>query len=300
MASERERVHASEGEGMTESTPQPAPSELAEKVQDVLRVSQENLPQAATTELAAEVRDILGISQERAEFLVSESERLYVNRMRQRFSELRVSDRLKRTNPFLLRIRGAKTVQDWATLQVQGALYASEEEAVGHLLEAIAKICFPGAVEPTHPDDFDFETPGPGNEVHGYQVKMSWDCMPMSSRKNLSNTIRRVREEHAKFGKLFVGIFAPCYGKATTSKPPGQEYISLASREFWEHVGGGTADYDVRVGEVCALLCSEFRAEVLETLVPALLTKLTTVAQPQIGDANGTLDYTRLFRRVNR
>jgi Type II restriction endonuclease EcoO109I len=285
---------------MTDGTPEPATSELAEKVQDVLRVPEESVPQLSATELAARVSEILGISQERAEFLVSESERLYINRMRQRFSELRVSERLKRTNPFLLRIRGAKTVQDWATLQVESALYASEEEAVGHLLEAIAKICFPDAIEPTYPDDFDFEVPGPGNEVNGYQVKMSWDCMPMSSRKNLSNTIRHLREEFAKSEKLFVGIFAPSYGKATTTKPKGQEYVSLASREFWERVGRGTPDYDVRVGEVCALLCSEFRAEVLETLVPALLTKLTAVAQPQIGDANGALDYTKLFRRVNR
>jgi hypothetical protein len=285
---------------MTENTPRPPTSELAEKVQDVLWVSQEHRPQADITALVGKVRDILDVSEEKAEFLVSESERLYVYRMRQRFSELRVSERLKRTNPFLLRIRGVTTVQDWATLQVQSALYASEEEAVGHLLETIAKTCFPEAGEPTHPDDFDFETPGPGNEIHGYQVKMSWDCMPMSSRKNLSNTIRHVREEHAKSGKNFVGFFAPCYGKARTSRPPGQEYISLASREFWERVGGGKADYDVRVGEVCALLCSEFRAEVLKTLVPALLAKLTTAAQPEIGDSDGVLDYTKFFRRVNR
>ena len=47
------------------------------------------------------------------------------------------------------------------------------------------------ATKPTHPDDFNFQARGPGNQIYGYQVKMSWDCMPMSSRKNLSTTNSR-------------------------------------------------------------------------------------------------------------
>jgi hypothetical protein len=246
------------------------------------------------------VSSLLRIDETRARRLVAESQRLYVDRMRDRFSDIRVSERLKRTNPFLLRIRGAKTVADWATYQVQAALFASEEEAVGHLLEAIAKTCFPGATAPTFPDDFDFEVPSANGEIHGYQVKMSWDCMPMSSRKNLSNTIRKVRAEYAKSGVRFCGFFASCYGRAKTSKPPGQEYISLASREFWTRVGAGQKDFDVRVGEVCALLCAESRREVQETLVPALVANLAQAAMPLIGDENGDLDYGLLFRCVNK
>jgi hypothetical protein len=136
--------------------------------------------------------------------------------------------------------------------------------------------------------------------VHAYQVKMSWDCMPMSSRKNLSNTIRQLSAQYRSAGLDFVGYFAPCYGRALTSRPPGQEYISLASREFWERVGNGERDYDVKVGEVCALLCSEFRSEVLHTLVPTLVANLAQAAQSEIGDDNGAIDYRKLFRRINR
>ena len=130
--------------------------ELADALVDELEVPTAD---AAIVDLEAEVQRILGLSPEKASFLVSEAERLYVQRMRERFSDIKVSERLKQTNPFLLRIRGAKTVEDWATLQVQSALYASEEEATGHLLEAIAKICFPGGREPTYTDDFDLEAP---------------------------------------------------------------------------------------------------------------------------------------------
>jgi hypothetical protein len=246
------------------------------------------------------VRDLLEIPQAQAEFLVQEAERLYVVRMGERFTRQRLSDRLKRTNPFLLRIRGVTTVHDWAKFQVESALYASEEEAVGHLLEAIAKICFPNATMPLYPDDFDFDAPGPNNEIHGYQVKMSWDCMPMSSRKNLSSTIRDVRVEYASVGKKFIGFFAPCYGRAQTSQAPGQDYTTLASREFWQRVGGGIVDFDIKVGEVCALLCSEFRKEMTTTLVPVLIEGLASMARPEIGTADGAIDYAKLFRRVNR
>ena len=255
----------------------------------------------AAVDLQAEVERILGLPAAKASFLISESERLYVERMRERFSDLKVAERLKRTNPFLLRIRGAKTVEDWATLQVQSALYASEEEATGHLLEAIAKICFPGGREPTYTDDFDLEAPGGvPDAIDGYQIKMSWDCMPMSSRKNLSNTIRGLKKIYADQGVEFTGYFAPCYGKATTTTPSGQDYVSMASREFWTRVGGGDDGFDVKVGEVCALLCSEFRAEVLQTLVPQLVTSLVAAATPLIGDVDGNHDYGKLFRRINK
>ena len=269
---------------------------------------EDSLAQAALTvevpnsidDLRLRIEHQLGVTPEQAQRIILESERLYIGRMRDRFSRLRVSERIKRTNPFLLRIRGAKTVRDWATLQVESALYASEEEAVGHLLESIARICFPGATEPTHPDDFDLEVRTRDGDVNGYQIKMSWDCMPMSSRKNLSNTIRKVRQEYDKVGTTFVGYFAPCYGRARTSQAPGQEYVSLASREFWTLVGSGDVNFDVKVGEVCALLCATFRLEILDSLVPNLLNALTQAAISEIGDSAGNINYDRLFRRINR
>jgi hypothetical protein len=284
---------------MTETSP-PFSAEPAPAISEVLHAEAPELPRVPSAELPDQVARILGVNMATAEFIVREAERLYVNRMRQRFSELRLAQRLRRTNPFLLRIRGAKTVRDWANFQVQSVLYASEEEAVGHLLETIAMACFPGAVDPTYPTDFDFEVASSTGEISGYQVKMSFDAMPNSSRKNLSNTIVSVREQLEKEGKTFTGYFAPCYGKPTTAQPPGQAYITLASKEFWERVGNGKNDFDVSVGEVCALLCAEYRVTVLDDLVPALLDNLTAAALPVIGNPDGTINYTRLFRRVNR
>jgi hypothetical protein len=275
-------------------------AEPAPAIRDALHPETLDLPRVPPVNLPAQVKSLLGVSQAAAEFLIQEAQRLYVDRMTQRFSELRIADRLRRTNPFLLQIRGAKTVRTWAEFQVESALYASEEEAVGHLLEAIAMICFPGATTPSYPDDFDFEVPVSATELHGYQVKMSWDCMPMSSRKNLSNTIRGVQARLTAEGKTFVGFFAPCYGKPRTTQPPGQAYIFLSSREFWERVGNGEENFDVKVGEVCALLCAEFRVRVLETLVPTLLDHLTAAALPEIGNSDGTINYVKLFRRINR
>jgi len=248
--------------------------------------------------IKAQVASLLAIPADRAEQLIVAAETLYIGKMKERFSSLRINDRLKRTNPFLLRIRGLSTVREWAAMQVQTALFASEEEAVGHLLEAIAKICHPNAADPKLPDDFDYEVVN-GGEVVGYQVKMSWDCMPMSSRKNLSNTIRQVRAAYERQGKNFTGVFASCYGRAKTSKQPGQEYVSLASREFWTRVGNGNANYDAQVGNVCALLCSEFRKEIQQKLVPDLVNKLAAEAEQSIGDGSGNLDYQKLFRRIN-
>jgi hypothetical protein len=286
---------------MTENASGPQQLAITLEVEEVVfKGAEPSANEFDTSQIVDQVCSLLNISSEQAELIVNESERLYVNRMKKRFSALKVSERLKRTNPFLLRIRGAGTVKDWATLQVQSALYASEEEATGHLLEAIVKACFPKAVVPAYPDDLDFEVPGPPGEVHGYQVKMSWDCMPMSSRKNLSATFRALTQEYAAQGAQFVGFFAPCYGKAKTTKPEGQDYISLSSKEFWEQVGGGQQNFDARVGEVCALLCAKFRSEVLETLVPDLVDKLSAAAQKEIGDENGLIDYAKLFRRINR
>lgn len=178
---------------------------------------------------ALDVSRLLSISVEAGVQLMKFADRLYTERMAARFTNDRLNERLKRTNPFLLRIRGVSTVRQWAEYQVQSALIASEEEAVGHLLEQIAKLCHPAATTPRFTDDFDFDVVGAGT-VRSFQVKMSWDCMPMSSRRNLSNTIRRVSEFYAAEGIEFTGYFAPCYGRGATKRSPGQTYVSLASR----------------------------------------------------------------------
>lgn len=250
-----------------------------------------------SVEVAESVSSLLGL--EDASELVAEARRLYEDRLTTRFSDIKVRDRIKRTNPFLLRIRGIRTVEEWAERQIQGALLASEEEAVGHLLEAIATNCHPGASPPKYPDDFDYEVAS-GGTVEGYQVKLSWDCMPMSSRKNLSRTIEVLEHQYGQEGSEFTGYFAPCYGKAKTTRPPGQKYISLSSREFWARVGGGDEDFDLKVGEAVALICGDFRAKLEVELIPELVEALTAAALPILGDAEGDLDMTRLFRAVNR
>jgi len=249
-------------------------------------------------ELARIIAQRLTITDEKAMTLVETAEHLYIGKMQDRFSEIRVKNRIKRTNPFLLRIRGVTSVKAWAEMQLRGALFASEEEAVGHLLENIAKICHPGARDPVHPEDFDYEVSKEEGTV-GYQVKMSWDCMPMSSRKNLSRTTEKLKEIYAADGKSFTGVFAPCYGRATTSQSPGQQYLSLASREFWTRVGNGDEHYDVKVGEVCALICSEFRATIESALMPDLVQRLAEAAEPIIGNGTGAVDYPKLFRAIN-
>jgi len=249
--------------------------------------------------LASEVASKLALTFATAEKLVLDVERLYMGRMTTRFTNLRFRERLKRTNPFLLQVRGVITVHQWATNQVMSSLFASEEEAIGHVLEMIAKICHPTAAEPVIADDWDFEIVTP-EKVVGYQIKMSWDCMPMSSRRNLSNTTRRMRDHYSKTNQQFDGIFAPCYGRATTTKLPGQDYISLRSRDFWAEVGSGDEDYDFKVGEVCKLLCSEFRAELTETLIPDLVERLSREGEAVFGDGEGGIDFRRLFREINR
>jgi hypothetical protein len=257
-----------------------------------------NVEAAIDAVLIAKVSTSLKMPEADAALLVTEVAKLYNSKMQKRFTDLRFSNRLKRTNPFLLKVRGIKTVVEWAENQVRSALLASEEEALGHVLEAIIKVCHPHAAIPIDTDDFDFEVVEPGL-VTAYQIKMSWDCMPMSARKNLSATIRRRRDEHEKTGIKFEGIFAPCYGRPTTSRA-GQEYTTMRSRDFWSDVGAGDADFDFQVGNVCGLLCSEFRRELAEKSIPRLITMLATEGAAVFGDAEGNIDYLRLFRAVNR
>ncbi|NFV79854.1 PmeII family type II restriction endonuclease [Magnetospirillum aberrantis] len=261
-------------------------------------VDAERQIEAVAEGLAGQVAELLGISPEDADKLIERVGHLYMDRMKDRFTDLRFNNRLKRTNPFLLQVRGARTVRQWAENQVMSALFASEEEAIGHVLETIAKVCHPTAREPLITDDLDFEVED-GDRVTGYQIKMSWDCMPMSSRKNLSNTVRNLREHYQKQGKEFVGVFAPCYGRSATNKTNSQEYVSMRSREFWTDVGNGDQEYDIKVGEVCRLLCSEFRSELSEEVVPELIDRLTAEGVAVFGTPEGDIDFRKLFRKIN-
>ncbi|HYC06215.1 MAG TPA: PmeII family type II restriction endonuclease [Azospirillaceae bacterium] len=242
---------------------------------------------------------ILDIEVARSRVFVEHAYTAYIRRMQNRFTKLKFSERLKRTNPFLLSVRGIKTVNDWAKMQIRSTLIASEEEAMGHLFEAIAKFCCPGAREPLLTDDFDFEVEV-GDTIKAFQVKGSWDCMPMSSRKNLSATILRNRAYYKSKGKKFVGIFAPAYGKATTTSPEGQEYISMSSKEFWTFVGGGKKDFDLTVVQLCTVLCTDFRRALEEELIPQIVEKLAEKAKAEFGTPDGSIDYGRLMALVNK
>jgi len=191
------------------------------------------------------------------------------------------------------------TVEGWATNQIQSTLFASEEEAVGHLLEEIAMICHPGAQPPRFPMHFDYQIEQE-KHVDYYQIKMSWDAMNYSSRSKLSDRIEQLEEIYSAEGKEFRAFFAPCYGKPTESSPQGQKYTTLRSRDLWTKVGNGDQDFDFKVGEVCYLLCAEARITVEKALIPGMMKVLIESAEPEIGDGKGSIDYNKLFRRVNR
>src|SRR5262249_10246602 len=157
---------------------------------------------------------LLSIDKGKAQLLVDTAKQTYIEIMSTRFSETKLSERLRRTNPFLLRIRGVETVEGWARNQIQSTLFASEEEAVGHLLEEIALISHPNAKRPRYPEHFDYAVEK-GDEVEYYQVKMSWDAMNYSSRGKLSDRISQLEEIYAAKGKRLRAYFAPCYGKPT-------------------------------------------------------------------------------------
>ena len=72
----------------------------------------------------------------------------------------------------------------------------------------------------------------------------------------------------------------PCSARTPVAQAPGQDYVGLTSKEFWTRVGNGKAGLDHSVGEACALMCSKFRAEALDTLVPQLIGALTNAPTP--------------------
>jgi hypothetical protein len=76
--------------------------------------------------------------------------------------------------------------------------------------------------------------------------------------------------------------------------------VTLASRHFWSEVGNGDDDFDVKVGEVCALLCADARAALTKDVVPELVSRLADAATSEIGRPDGKIDYQRLFRRINK
>ena len=73
------------------------------------------------SELIGKVQHLLSIGETQAKSLILGAETLYIEKMRKRFSKLDISKRLKRTNPFLLMIRGAKTVKDWHSFRFRAS-----------------------------------------------------------------------------------------------------------------------------------------------------------------------------------
>jgi len=244
-----------------------------------------------------QVAEILGISLEQAQRIWNLASEKYNACMKKRFSEVGVRRRINNTNPFMTAVRDTKTVEKWAYLQVLSTFFASEEEAIGHLLEALAKECHIGARPPKYPDGLDYEVEK-DNSVTGYQVKSGKD-LNSSTKNNLSVTSNSVKEKYQAEGKTFNCIAASCYGRKSTTSPPSHDFTYLSSREFWSQIGNNNPSFDYKIGQVLNLICAEFHREIKDVLAPELCTRLTQEALPLIGNPDGTLNLEKLFRQVN-
>lgn len=243
-----------------------------------------------------QIAELLTISDIKANLIAIEAN-IYSQKLTTRFLNINFRNRLRRTNPFLLQACGITTIKEWADFQVDSTLRASSEEALGHFLEAIVKILHPRSVEPEFPDDLDMEIID-GNDREGCQIKMSFDCLSNSMRKNLSHTITKLTEYYRKIGIAFTGLFCPLYGATKTTKQPAQSYTILRSRDFWDEIGAQTC-FDESIGQLCKLLCIEATKQLHTQLIPSLKDNLQKEGSKFFGNSDGTINYHKLFRLVN-
>ena len=81
--------------------------------------------------------------------------------------------------------------------------------------------------------------------------------MPMSSRKNLSNTIRSLKQIYADQGMTFARVFRPLLRQGDHDNAQGPGLRFHGKSRVSTRVGAGDPGFDVKVGEVCALLSAQ-------------------------------------------
>ncbi len=168
------------------------------------------------------------------ENLIRQSLDIFYRRRIKKLSELKLSDILRKKNPYLLRAVGVQKASEIVEEILKAYMSSSDESIFGDaFFEPIAKMCSGGIVSPSEGVDVAIET---GTVYKAIAVKSGPNIFNSSQAKRQDQEFKSLRSRLLKLHKQFDAILGHCYGRKFSDPTDNRIYRIRSGQAFWEEL----------------------------------------------------------------
>lgn len=176
------------------------------------------------------------MNQSELEDLIRQSlDDFYVRRIK-KLSQLKLSEVLRKKNPYLLRAIGVLKASELVEEILRAYMSSSDESIFGDaFFEPIARLCSGGTVSPSEGVDVAVET----NAVYkAFSIKSGPNIFNASQAKRQDDEFNSLRQRMHKIHKQFDPILGHCYGKRASNRKGKFSYRVVSGQALWEELTG--------------------------------------------------------------
>ena len=208
-------------------------------------------------------------------------------------NKLRLSNLLRRKNPYLFRSKNLVAVSDLIKSLLDAHLSSQEETLFGDFLEGlaiyVAEQVHSGLKSSATGIDLEFVKDG-ARYIVSIKSGPNWgnSSQIAKMRDNFSTAARVIRQGNA--GSSVIAINGCCYGR--DAKPDKGSYFKYCGQDFWELISGDSGFY-TRIIEPLGHNAKQ-RNDNFATNYGAVINRLSREFSEQFCDKSGAIDWNKL------
>ena len=164
----------------------------------------------------------------------------YQRRMK-KLTELKLSNVLRKKNPYLLRAIGIGKASEIVTEILRAYMSSSDESIFGDaFFEPIARLCSGGTVSPSEGVAVAVET---DSVYKAFSIKSGPNIFNASQSKRQNDEFNSLRQRMHKIHKQFDPILGHCYGRRASGQKGKLSYRVVSGQALWEELTGDSDFY---------------------------------------------------------
>lgn len=232
------------------------------------------------------------MNQSELEDLIRRSLDEFYKRRIKKLSELKLSNVLRKKNPYLFRAIGIEDPVEVVEVLLQAYMSSSDETIFGDaFFEPIAKLCSGGIVSPSEGVDIAIETDAVYKAI---AVKSGPNIFNSSQAKRQDQEFKSLRSRLLKLHKQFDALLGHGYGRKYSDPTDNRVYRIRSGQAFWEELTGDPEFY-LRLIHLMRDHPKQHRVEFQEAWIAARSRFINDILR-NFGTPKSTIDWDRLLR----
>ncbi len=216
----------------------------------------------------------------------------FYKRRIKKLSELKLSDVLRKKNPYLLRAIGVLKASELVEEVLRAYMSSSDESIFGDaFFEPIARLCSGGTVSPSEGVDVVVET---DTAYKAFSIKSGPNIFNASQSKRQDDEFTSLRHRMHKIHKQFDPILGHCYGRRLSGRKSKRSYRVVSGQALWEELTGDP-DFYIKLIDLMRDYPADHRRQFEEEWANAV-NRFEKEFLNNFDNPNGSINWEKLLR----